>query len=273
LSDKGEPEPESEAESESLPFDVEIERLPVWTHVASACVLVVGVLVTAHLVPVVTFLPFLIASSIGRRLLHTSMHVEVHDSGISLGHREIPRAQIVDVWLDTDEAEARVTVHYSGVGGAERVDLAVLYFANRDQSVRFAEAASALSDNKNTTVAAGYRPRPVDLLSSLRFIAVGASFIESGRYLSLIVFAFGAMLIIPFFRAKQVIATAEAFTIHTAFGKNTGSSKEDVDAMIPRGSIRDTLLASPLWVERSRARVINHIQHMQQTRKGQEPLA
>ncbi|MDF2695990.1 MAG: hypothetical protein K0S65_4373, partial [Labilithrix sp.] len=54
-------------DDESSPFDVELERLPVWTHVASALVIVTGVLIAFRLVPMVALLPFLVASSLGRR--------------------------------------------------------------------------------------------------------------------------------------------------------------------------------------------------------------
>ena len=66
----------SDAE-ESLPFDVELERLPTWVHVSWALVILVGVLVATHLVHMLVFLPFLVASSVGKRFASIARHVVV----------------------------------------------------------------------------------------------------------------------------------------------------------------------------------------------------
>lgn len=287
MTDKDDEEADSPDE-ESLPFDVEMERLPTWVHVASLAVVIVGVLVTAHLVPMLAFLPFLLASSIGRRFLHVQTHLEVDPRALSIADREIPRADIIDVWLDSDDIDARVAVH-SKDADKGRVSFSIFYFVNRDQAVRFAEAlraplpATQVDEEAARPYAAGYAPGPIDLLSSLRFVAVGASFVESGRYLSLPVFAFAALGIATFVRARQVIADKSTFTVRSAFGAETHPYSDVASVVvesgaitlrggrvvsIARSAIRDGMLASPAWLERTRRRVLKRIRDHARDQQG-----
>lgn len=259
----------TEKDDDALPFDVEIERLPVWTHAASGSVIAVGVLVAIGVAPMLAFLPVLIVSSVGRRFASSAMHVKVDEGGLTLGDREVPRADILDVWLDDDEVEPRVTL---GIAGApkrprgEEVELTILHFQNRDQARRFAAAFG-----EGAAVVAGHRPRWVDALSSLRFVAIAAAFIGTKSWYGLLVLALFAAAAYAFVRAKQVIVKADGFEVRTAFGatKHAYSEVEAVDVetgviglrngaelRVSPGAVRDTTLASPAWLDRARRRAL-----------------
>ncbi len=258
-----------EHDEEALPFDVEVERLPAWVHVASALVIIVGILVATKLVPMLVFLPFLVASSIGRRFASIATHIEVDDTGLVLGGREIPRAEIVDVWVDDEESEPRVTI---AIG--ERLELSILHFQNREQAKRFAGALAPKSAEERRSAVVGYLPRPVDWLSSLRFVAVAAAFFGTGSPLGMLVlgiFAFGAWSIL---RARQVVARANQFELRSVRGVTAHPYREiervdGVDGVIrlkggaeisvPRSALRDTMLGSGPWLERARNRVFREL--------------
>lgn len=271
----------------SLPFDVELEQLPVWVHVASALVIAIGVLVALGLVHMLVFLPFLAASSIGRRFATIATHVEVGDTSVDIGERTLARADIVDVWLDDDPNEARVTV-----ASGESVDLAILHFQNREQAKRFAAALRPKREGEQPSsrphgfvpipvFVAGHRPRPVDWLASLRFVAVAAAFFGTGSPLGVLVlaiFAFGAATIV---RAKQLVARTDRLEVRSAFGVATYpyADIERVDVedgvvhlagggelAIPRTTLRDTLIGTGAWLERARTRVLAHVsEHARRT--------
>ncbi len=266
----------SEAE-ESLPFDVELERLPTWVHVSSALVILVGLLVATHLVHMLVFLPFLVASSIGKRFASTAKHVVVEPSRLRLGEREIPRSEILDAWADEDDVEPRAAVAFG-----EAVEVAVLHFANREQARRFSEAlagdqrgtATHDATNDGRVFVVGHKPRPVDMLSSLRFVAIAAAFFGTGSTYGLFIlllFALGAWNIV---RAKQLVARDTKLEIRTILGTEVHPYGEiesvDVDAgtiqlksgaelHIPRSTLRDATLASPPWLERARTRVLARV--------------
>jgi len=238
----------SEAE-ESLPFDVELERLPTWVHVSSALVILVGVLVATHLVHMLVFLPFL----------------------------EIPRSGVLDGWADEDEVEPRAAVAFG-----EAVEVAVLHFANREQARRFSEAlatdqrgtATHDATNDKHVLVVGHKPRPIDMLSSLRFVAIAAAFLGTGSTFGLFVLLFFALGAWNIVRAKQLVAKRTELEIRTILGVEVHPYGEienvDVDAGIiqlksgaeldiPRSTLRDATLASPLWLERARTRVLTRV--------------
>jgi hypothetical protein len=260
-------------DDEGLPFDVEREQLPVWVQISSALVVVTGILIAVRLVPMLVLLPFLVASSIGRRFASSATHVEVEESGLDLGGRIIPRSSIVDVWVDDDATEPRATVALG-----ENTELAVLHFENREQALRFGEALAL----KDGAAVAGHRPVPADLLASLRFVAIAAAFVATGSWYGLFIlvfFAFGAWNVV---RAKQVVAFADRFTLHGLLGSRSypyaDIASVDVDAgvialkdgsevVVPRSSIRDTTLAAPAWLERAHARTLEQIRKRARNRQ------
>jgi hypothetical protein len=221
---------------ESLPFDVEIERLPAWVHGTSAVVVVVGVLVALKIVPMLAFLPFLIVSAMGRRFASSAMHIEVDAEGLDLGGREVSRAEISDVWADE---EPRVTLALGD-------ELVVLNFESHEQAHRF---ASELSDPKHVAVA-GYRPRPIDALSCLRYLAMAAAFFGTGSWLGLVPLPFFVLGAWTFARARQLVARPDGYELRGAFGVSTTRDAS-------RSHLIDPLLASPAWLGRAKRRVVS----------------
>lgn len=262
---------------ERLPFDVELERVPAWAHVASALVVLVGLLVAIRLVGMFAFLPFLIASSLGKRFTSTAEHVVVEPSRLLLGRRVIPRRAILDVWADEDDVEPRAAVAFG-----EAVEVAVLQFANREQARRFCEALAteprgAVTKgvaNDGRTLVAGRRPRPIDALPSLRFVALAAAFVGTGSMYGLFLLPLFALGVWNVVRAKQLLASGTELEIRTILGAEvhpySAIEHVDVDAgtvqrkggaevHIPRSALRDSALASPPWLERARTRVLMHV--------------
>lgn len=256
-------------DEEVLPFDVEIERLPTWVHVASGLVVVTGILVAARLVPMTALLPFLIASSVGRRFASSALHVEVRRTEVLLGERAVARSKVLDVSTDLEGAEARVALAFAT--GNDEVELAVLHFESREQARRF---EAAFADDPRPAVVVGHRPRAIEALSSLRFVALAAAFFATGsRYglFALVFFAFGAW---AFARARQVVVRPDAFEVNTPFGKRSFSHAsvarcetesgsvflddgQHID--LPKASFRDATLASPAWLDRARGRALDAI--------------
>ncbi len=251
-----------------LPFDVEIERRPIWVDAACAGVIVVGVLVAANVVPMIAFVPLLAVSSLGRRFASSAVHVVLGDDGLTLGDRVVPRAEIRDVWLDDDEVDPRVVVAHAGKGDA--IDLAVLWFENREQARRFATRAT--HDVSPKSLVAGHRPRPADALPSLRFVAIALAFFALGSWygaVSLVFFAIGGK---AFLDAKQLVVDEETFTLRTAFGtgetfRRVQVEKVDVDfgaihvrggdeLKLARTNARDVLLGAPSWADNLRRRAL-----------------
>ena len=127
--------------SEPLPFDVELERRPVWVDVASALVIVLGIPIALKLLPMIALLPPLVASAIGRRLGSSAVHVTVDEGALALGDNEIASEDVRDVWLDDDGVDPRVVVSWNAPRDAHRI--AALGFENRPQAVRFRARARA----------------------------------------------------------------------------------------------------------------------------------
>ncbi|MBX3222964.1 MAG: hypothetical protein KF795_20805 [Labilithrix sp.] len=286
-------------DDDSLPFDVELERMPAWVHVSSALVIVVGGLVAAHVVHMLVFLPFLVASSVGKRFASSARHVVVGADALDLGGRVVPRRDVIDAWYDAEDAEPRATVAFG-----EDVELAVLHFENSAQARRFAEALSpderddapndatrpSDADASDATrpsdadasgalqsrraLVAGHRPRPIDMLASLRFVAIAAAFFSTGSWYGLFVLLFFALGARSVLVAKQLVAKRTELEIRSVLGVQAYPYSDvegvDVDAgviqlaggreiAIPRSSLRDGILGSPPWLERARARVLTHV--------------
>lgn len=257
-------------DDETLPFDVEVERYPLWAHAASGAVVVVGVLVAIGVAPMVAFLPFLLVSAMGRRFASAAMHVEVAPHTLTLGSREIPRDRVLDVWLDDAEHDARVIVAIRrDAGGA---DLAILYFENREQARRF---AGAFRDG--SAVVAGHAPRAIDALPSLRFAALAVAFLGTKSFFGLVALAFFALGAMGWIRAKQILATSTGFEIRSLLGTSTyryedvasvdvGEGairmRDGTELTLPRASIRDVTLSAPAWLEAARSRVLRRIANL-----------
>ncbi len=141
---------------------------------------------------------------------------------------------------------------------------------NRAQAQRFGEAGSPARAE-----VVGYKPVPMDMLGSLRFVAIAAGLLRrTGSWYGLFVlvfFAFGAWNVV---RAKQLIARADGFEVRTVLGTESHAYAEvasvDLDAgvialrsgpeiALPRGALRDPTLASPAWLERARTRVLGQV--------------
>ena len=167
------------------------------------------------------------------------------------------------MWLDEDESAPRVVV-------ATGEKLFVLWFQNRTQAKR---CASALLDEKEPrTFVAGHRPRPIDLLASLRFIGIALPFLVEKSPLALLVLLIAAPSLLAFLRAQQVRAGDEGVSIRSWRGTTTIRWEEieriDEDVLllrdgrsitIARGSIRDVLLTTPAWTGDVHQRIVKRI--------------
>jgi len=214
----------------------ELEEPPVWADAASALVFGVGVLVTAHVVPILALLPFLIASSLGRRLASRAV--------------EPDPADVVDAWVPPEEP--RVVL---ARGPIEAPRLEVLVFDTVEAARRFQETLPS-----PTAVVAGHAPVPRDALPSLRFVGIALAFVATGTWLgalTLVFFAHGALGLL---RAKQIVVTEDRVVVRGLFGTRSYSKAEaaalDPDELVPVGAIRDRLLATPSWLEGARARAL-----------------
>lgn len=256
-------------DGESLPFDVELERVPSWVQASSALVILVSVLVAARLVHMLVLLPFLFASSLGRRFSSSATRVELHDESLDIGDNEIARAEIVDVWVDASESQPRAVVAFA----RQALKLAVLHFQNAAQATRFGDALDAMLPEGHAVIV-GHRPRPIDLLSSLRFVAIAAAFFATGSPYGLFALVFFALGAWPVVRSKQVVATERSFEVRGVLDTQIHSYADvemiDVDAgviglkggteiRLPREALRDPTLASTEWLERARTRVLEDI--------------
>jgi hypothetical protein len=251
-----------DARDASLPFDVAVDRMPVWALAASTLVIAASVLVALRLLPMLVVVPFLIASSLGRRFASVPTHVEVSDEALSLGDRVLPRAAIVDVWVDEDASDP-IAVVASG----ERVDVAIVHLDNGVQASRF---GAALGDEWRRRVV-GHRVRPIDLLPSLRFVALAAAFAATGAPYGLLLLGVFALIAWPLVQAKQLVAGEHGFEVRTLLGVHAHAYDEvasvDPDAgvialkdgaelRLPRGALRDAVGAAPPYLERARTRAL-----------------
>ncbi len=215
-------------------------------------------------------LPALVISSIGRRFSSSGEHVQAEADALTIGKRTLAAPEILDVWRDASAegtAEARVIVGVDDHRGG--ADLVTLYFENAPQAKRFADTF-----RERPTVIAGHRPRPLDALASLRFVAIGAAFLGTGSWFGALALAYAGLGAVTLLRAKQVVVTADTIRVHSLLGSRSYSRADvgavDVDAgvielqggaeiVLGRSAIRDASLAPPSWLEPARSRVLQRI--------------
>lgn len=218
----------------------------------------------SRLYPLAVGIPFLIASSLGNRFASSALHVEVDPEDGSLTFDGKPVEDIRDVWL-ADDVEPRVVVAHG-----EARSLAVLWFENRTQAKRFADA---FTDEQRKEIVAGYRPRKVDLLSPLRFVAIALAFFAVQSWYGGLALVFVPLALRNFWKAKQLVVHGETFELATAFDSETfrrdGITKVELDdgviTMKERElhfsitSARDAHLATPSWSEALRRRALRRL--------------
>ena len=214
----------------------ELEEPPFWADVVAALVVLVGLLVAAHLVPILALLPFLIASSLGRRFASRAVEPDAEN--------------VVDAWVPP--GEPRVIL---ARGPVDAPRLEVLVFDTDEAAERFHETLPA-----PTAVVAGHAPVWRDALPALRFVGIALAFVATGTWLGalvLVFFALGAMAVL---RAKQIVVTEDAVLVRGLFGTRSYAKAEaaakDPDDLLPIGAIRDRLLTAPTWLEGARARAL-----------------
>lgn len=214
----------------------ELEEPPLWADAASALVLGVAVLVAAHVAPMFALLPFLIASSLGRRLASRAIEPDPTD--------------VIDAWVPPDEP--RVVL---ARGPVDAPRLEVLVFDTVEAARDFHETLPS-----PTAVVAGHAPVPRDALPSLRFVGIALAFVATGTWLGALTLAFFALGAHGLLRAKQVVVTDDRVLVRGLFGTRSYSKAEaaalDPDDLVPIGAIRDRLLAAPSWLEGARARAL-----------------
>lgn len=238
---------------------------------ASALVVVTELVAAARVVPLFVGLPFLIASSVGRRFASTAKQVVVlPDGAIELGKERLN--DVRDVWLE-DDGEPRVVVAH-GDG-----ELAVLWFENREQARRFANAVER--DDDARAFVAGYRPRKVDLLSPLRFAAIAIAFFAIGSWRGVFALLFVPLGLRGYFTAKQLIVRGEDFELRTAHDSETFQRASIVSIDIDEGIIklkerelsfttanaRDVHLNAPSWADALRRRALKRLAVPTKTRR------
>jgi len=263
--------------TEELPFDVEVERRPVWANAAAALVVVTGAIAALRLAPAVLMLPFLVVSSIGRRFGSTPQHVVVLDDGaLDVGGKVIARDDIRDVWLDEDPLEPRVVVAHGG-----ELALLALWFENREQARRFARGLKC-----HRELVAGHRPPRMDLLAPLRFVAVTLVLLASHAWYGAFVLVFFAIELRAFLTARQLVVREDTFELRSVFDLESFSVasvvKVDVDegVIVLRGerelrfassNARDLHLAAPGWADRLRRRALTAL--ADKSRKASSEIA
>ncbi len=231
--------------------------------VAAALVVVSAALATARLIPLAVALPFLIASSLGRRFASSAIHAEVTEEGqLELGGKRVD--DIREAWLEDGTDEPRVVV---ACGDAR--DLAVLYFENREQAKRFAGAFPG-----RTELVVGYRPRRVDLLSPARFVAIAFAFASLGSWYGALTLVFVPLALRNFFGAKQLIVHGDTFELRTAFDAETFQRagivavdiddgiitlKGDRELKLASANVRDPHLNAPTWTDLKRRHALKHL--------------
>lgn len=216
----------------------------------------------AKLYPLAVALPFLIASSLGNRFGSSAIEAVVSDGKLTLGGKPIP--DLRDVWLEDDTDEPRVVIAYG-----ESRTLAVLWFENRGQAKRF---ANEFPERKE--IVAGYRPRKVDLLSPLRFVAIAAAFLTHGIWYGGLALFFVPIGLRGFLAAKQLVVHGDAFELRTAFDAETFRRESVVKVDVDEGVItlkgerelhfaarhaRDVHLTAPPWADAIRRRALKRL--------------
>lgn len=250
----------------STDYEADVERMPAWTHLASAGVIVVGALVAARLVDMLVVLPLLVLSSLGRRFGVRRARITVSPDGIVIDQRALATRNILDVWLDDDEVDPRVVIAFG-----DDIEVIALRFADRKTA---RNVFRALAPGTSRAVVAGSRPRLVDLLASLRFIAIAAAFVLTGSRVGLLVVVFFVLGVWSFVRTAQVVVRDEQLEVRRAFSTrsyplaNVASADEDAGAVelkdgsaidLSRGALRDATMTPAPWLARARTRLFDAV--------------
>ena len=225
--------------------------------------IVTSLLAAARVLPMVASLPFLVVSALGSRFGSSALNVVVDEEDGALELEGKPVAAR-DVWLEDDGVEPRVVVAH----GEDRA-LAALWFENREQAKRFAGAFP-----ERTEIVAGYRPRTIDLLPPLRFIAIAIAFFANGSWHGALALIFVPLTMRSFFAARQLVVHGDTFELRAAFDAETfrrdGVVKVDVDegVIVMKGdrelrfataNARDVHLTAPLWADAMRRRALKRL--------------
>lgn len=240
----------------------------------AALVIVMAIASAFGLVPMLFLTPPLIVSVLGRRFGSSAVRAVVHeDESLTLGSSEIAREDIKDVWLEDDGTTPITVVAYG-----DDYALAPLMFENRPQALRFRRAFEQLPQ-----LVAGYRPRKVDLLIPLRFVALAAAFAAQHSWIGTSVVVFFVMGAWPWLQAKQLVVRGDVISIVGALGavrfKYDELEKVDVDEGIltlkdgrtfvfARANARDRHLTMPMWTDSLRRRVLKAIDPSEQKAEG-----
>lgn len=227
--------------------------------------MVTGVVAALRLAPAVIMLPFLIASSVGRRFGSTPQHVVVVENGaLDVGGKVIARDDVRDVWLDEDPLEPRVVVAHGG-----ELSILALWFENREQARRFARGLKGHDE-----IVAGYRPPRMDLLSPFRFVAVTLVLLASHAWYGAFVLVFFAIELRAFLTARQLVVREDTFELRSVFDAESFSASSVVKVDVDEGVItlrgerelrfasshaRDLHLAAPGWADRLRRRALSEL--------------
>lgn len=226
-----------------------------------------------ELVPAIALLPFLIASSVGRRFGSTAKHVVVTEDGaLDLGGKLVARDDIRDVWLDEDPLEPRVVLALGG-----DFSPVALWFENREQARRFARALPA-----GREIVAGYRPSKMDLFSPFRFVAVTLVLLAGHAYYGTAVMVFFALELRTFLLARQLVVREDTFELRSAFDTESFARSSVTKVDLDEGVItfkereirfaspnaRDLHLAAPLWTDRLRRRALEALAHKSEKADG-----
>lgn len=252
-----------------MTFDAAVEQIPRWVHLASSAVVIVSVLAAAGVAPLWAIVPFLALSSMRHRLRSSLARFDVGPDVLAGAEREIPRSSIVDVWLDDDRDEPRIVVAFGSA-----VEVLSLRFETAIEAHRFRDALAANGDATERVVC-GARPRLVDTLSSLRYLAIAGAFFATGSRAGLFVLLFFALGVWSLLRTRQVIVSRTNVTLRGLLGEKAYDvvDVKDVDVNdgvirlsdgreieIPSAVLRDATMTSAPWLIRARGRMLEAIQ-------------
>ncbi len=258
------------ADDEALPFDAELEGAPSWVTASAALVIVIAGLVAVHIAPMFALLPFLIASSLGRRFSSTAVRVVIEPGRLLIGRRTINLEEIAHVWHD--EREARVMIARPRSSTRDVLDLEILQLDTESQGTRFVrelEARRPVHASPRVLAVAGVAPRPIDALGSLRFLALALVFFSTGSWLGVAILPLFGLYGLSLLSSRQLIATDRELKIVAPLTATERHDRAGIRRIVrdrgdygvelldgrellfkPR-SIRDALMGSTSWTERA----------------------
>ena len=237
--------------------------MPTWGLGMAALTIALAALAALRIVPPPVLIVPLLASSISRRFSVTPVHATIDADGLWLGERlAAARSEVLDVWFDAEDRELRITV-------ASKPDRwLVLHVPNSEQARRF---VTALLPADHGHRVAGVRPRAIDLLSPLRFVAVAIAWAATARLPGAIVIVlFFAWSAYAFVRGVQIDAGPDALELRTFRGieripyADLGRDGARLDTLSER-AVRDPLLSSQSWTRRAYERVLAYARERSST--------